>query len=175
LHANAGVLGESVAVGSLDAEAFDRIVAVNLRGAFLTLRELLRRRSGPVPPAAVLTASTAGHRAYAGYGAYAASKHAVLGLVRAAARDHGPEGVRVNAVSPGAMATEMARRVARDISGSEPSDFAASPGMAEQIAEIPLGRMADPNDVAAVVAWLLSDEARQVNGASYVVDGGVLA
>jgi 3-oxoacyl-[acyl-carrier protein] reductase len=175
LHANAGLLGDSVSIEALRADAFDRILAVNVRGAFLPLRELLRRRTGPVPPAAVLTASTAAHRAYAGYGAYAVSKHAVLGLVRAAARDHGPDGVRVNAVTPGAMATEMARQAARDISGQDPTDFVTSPGMAEQVAEIPLGRMAAPRDVAAVVAWLLSDEARHVNGASYAVDGGLLA
>ena len=175
LHANAGVLGRRAAIAELGVDELDRLLAVNVRGVFLTLRELVRRAEGDRPPVAVATASTAAHRAYSGYGAYAASKHAVLGLVRGAARDYGPSGIRVNAVSPGGMATEMAREVARATSGVEPGDFSTAPGMEEQVAEIPLGRLGDPADVASAAVWLLSDEARHVNGASFVVDGGVLA
>jgi len=175
LHANAGILGRRVAVAELGVEELDRLLAVNVRGVFLAQRELIGRASGERPPAAVATASTAAHRAYPGRGGYAATKHAVLGLVHSAAHDHGPAGIRVNAVSPGGIATEMAREVARQDSGAEPFDFATSPGMVEQVEEVPLGRLADPADVAAVVVWLLSDEARHVNGASYLVDGGALA
>jgi NAD(P)-dependent dehydrogenase (short-subunit alcohol dehydrogenase family) len=95
---------------------------------------------------------------------YAASKAAVVNLTRALAIDHGPEGIRVNCVCPGDTDTPMLRREAEQL--GEPLDTSSSR---------PLRRIGRPEEVAAAVAWLASDEASNVTGTTLVVDGGALA
>ena len=107
-----------------------------------------------------------GHRAAPGMGAYAASKHGVVGLTRAAALDHAAAGIRVNALLPGAVRTPMLTERA----------FPANPGYAAlAAAAAPLGRLAEPEEIAEAAAWLLSDAASFVTGATLAVDGGMSA
>jgi NAD(P)-dependent dehydrogenase (short-subunit alcohol dehydrogenase family) len=117
----------------------------------------------------VNTASTASFVAHPRRGPYAASKHAVLGLTKAAAAEVGGRGVRVNAVCPGAIDTRMSRTIAAELDPADPA------GAFDRITtKVPAGRYGLPDEVAAVVCFLASDAASYVNGAAWLVDGGFL-
>jgi glucose 1-dehydrogenase len=142
-------------------EDWDRLFAVNARATWLLAKAAhaaLRASQGAI----VAVASMSGTHAHAGLGAYAPSKAAVIMLVRVLAQELGRDGIRVNAVSPGMTRTGMSARVYAD------------PEIARQRdALVPLGRVAVPEDMAAVIAFLLSPDARYVNGHDLVVDGGL--
>ena len=167
---NAGVEGAIAHTAEYPEDEFDRVVAVNLRGVFLGLRHVLpvmiAQRSGAI----VNTGSIGSERGLPGMCAYNATKHAVLGLTRTAAAEAGPSGVRVNAIEPGMVDTRMLRSLAGKLC---PGDVDA--GLRSLGGVAPLGRVARPEEVAAVAAFLLSDEAKFVNGAAWAVDGGALA
>lgn len=164
---NAGVEQAGAAMipaGDYPLADFDRVVAVNLRGLLVSLRAEIpaMRRGGAI----VNTASVMAVRAAPGMGAYAASKHGVLGLTRAAALDHAAAGIRINALLPGAVRTPMLTERA----------FPANPGYEQHAtAAHPLGRLAEPQEIAEAAAWLLSDRASFVTGAALAVDGGMTA
>ncbi|MBP2707983.1 SDR family oxidoreductase [Microbispora sp. RL4-1S] len=161
---NAGSSGDGTLTG-LSAEEFDRAFAVNTRGLWLCLREELRLMSAQGSGSVVNTISVHGLRAvFPGVGAYVASKHAAVALTRVAAMEHARDGVRVNAVAPGPIETEM-------LAASE----AAVGGATAWRALIPSGRIGTPPEVAEVALWLLSDTSSYVNGQVIGVDGGFLA
>ena len=140
---------------------------VNVMGVVNAIEALLPELRRAMPGSAIVAiASTEGVRGNPNIPAYTASKHGVVGLVRAAARSLGPEGLRINAVCPGAMDTPMLRGALGTI-GPEVE--------AAMVASIPLGRTADPLEVARVARFLLSDEASYVTGAAILVDGGMTA
>ncbi len=165
--ANAGITLDDPVWRTSD-EDLGRVVDVNLLGAFRCAREALRvmveRRTGAV----VFTASDAGLVGWPGQAAYCASKGGVVALTRAAAMDAAPFGVRVNCVCPGFTATPLAQRW---IEAAEDPEAA----WAEVARTQPLGRMAEPAEVAAAIAFLASDESRFVTGVALPVDGGVTA
>ncbi|MBN9235774.1 hypothetical protein QV13_07210 [Mesorhizobium hungaricum] len=143
--------------------AWDHVIDVNLKGTFLLARQtlpLLQRRGGG---AFVAVSSDAGVMGSVAYGAYCASKHGVIGLVKAMALDHGREGIRSNVVCPGFVDTPMAQRI---FSKAPPGTRAAFEKA------VPMGRFAAPQEVAAVIAHLSSREAAYTNGCVYLVDGG---
>lgn len=163
---NAGIEGSPGLIEEQSVEMLDRVYAVNVRGVFLGLKHVLRvmRRQGA--GSVVNLSSLAGIMGAPTHGAYVMSKHAVIGLTRTAAAEAAAAGVRVNALLPGAINTEMMRRIERD-SG----DAAAT--QAGNQAATPMGRYGEPEEIAAVIAFLLSDAASYVTGSLYTADGGM--
>ncbi len=166
--ANAGTCGRA-RLDDPDADAVWRdVLGTNLDGAWHTLRAVEPRLAagGRV----VLVSSGLGHRGRAGYAAYGASKHGVLGLVRALAPEMAPRGVTVNAVCPGWVDTAMAARdlvrTARERGTSVEIERAAA------VAAIPIGRFVAPGEVAELIAFLASEAAAAITGQAYNVSGG---
>ena len=159
---NAGVDQPIAAAADVTEEEWDRISAVNLRGVFLCMRReiplMLEQGGGAI----VNTSSGAGVKGFAGQAAYAAAKHGVIGLTSSAALDYASSGIRVNAVCPATIETEMMDR----FTGGTPE------GRRSVIAQEPIGRMGMPEEVAEAVAWLCSDAAGFVVGHAMVIDGG---
>ena len=140
------------------------MLRINLRGAFLVLRAGIRAMIAGGGTGAVvnMSSSMAGWDVLAGGSAYAASKYGVLGLTRTAALDAAAYGIRVNAVCPGVIETPLGIPDLED----------GRSGLARFADRIPSRRVGQPEDVAAVVAFLASDESRHVNGAAWLIDGG---
>lgn len=158
---NAG-MNQQGRLDEVDEEAFDRVMAVNVKGTWLCLREEVRAmRAGG--GSIVNTSSVGGYRGNTGLGAYQASKHAVIGLTRTAAHDNGPLGIRVNAIAPGPTETPM-------LTAWRENDPDA---VARRLAAVPLRKAGTTTEVAEAAAWLLSDRAGQVSGVVLPVDGGM--
>jgi NAD(P)-dependent dehydrogenase (short-subunit alcohol dehydrogenase family) len=162
---NAGIMLPPVDSADEKAEAFDKIVAVNLRGVWASLKhELVQMRkqgSGAIVNCSSLGGLVGGN----GRATYHATKHGVLGQTKSIALQYGPLGVRVNAVCPGTIETPMVERMA---AGGELDREQA-------IAGIPLGRLGHSEEIAAAVLWLCSDAASFVTGVALPVDGGFTA
>jgi NAD(P)-dependent dehydrogenase (short-subunit alcohol dehydrogenase family) len=167
--ANAGIVPPWTETDALDLDELDRTLAVNVRGVAATLKHAvpaLRERGGSI----VVMASLNAHRAHPRQHAYTASKHAVVGLARAAALDLGRFGIRVNALAPGPILTDALRsRIeGRAAGGGLPVEEAL-----RQAADTALGRMATEEDVARAALFFASDLSSGVTGAVLPVDAGL--
>jgi NAD(P)-dependent dehydrogenase (short-subunit alcohol dehydrogenase family) len=158
-------------VETTEPETWDEVHAVNVRGAYLVARAAvpaLRARGGG---AIVLVSSVQATASQTGVAAYAASKGALSALARTMALDHSGDGIRVNSVAPGSVDTPMLRWAADRFRGDDRAeDVISAWGRVH-----PLGRVADPGEVAAAIAFLASDDASFVTGTELKVDGGLLA
>jgi NAD(P)-dependent dehydrogenase (short-subunit alcohol dehydrogenase family) len=164
---NAGVAGWHV--GSVNQktaewseEAFDRMIAVNLKGVWLCMRHELPQMRAQGGGAIVNTGSIAGLVGLPNSSAYVAAKHGVIGLTKTAALEYAEVNIRVNAVCPGYIRTPM----------TEPSMRLRGEAI---LAQTPLRRMGNPEEIAEMVVWLCSERASYVSGAAYNVDGGWMA
>jgi glucose 1-dehydrogenase len=160
LVSNAGV-NRPGPLATYPVEDWDRLFNVNTRATFLLAQAAyptLKASGGAI----AIVGSMSGSNAHAGLGAYAPSKAAVIMLMRVLAQEFGRDGIRVNTVSPGMVRTGMTAAVYQD------DEITAA-----RNALVPLGRVAQPDDIADVIAFLLSPQARYVNGHDLIVDGGV--
>lgn len=155
---NAGIPGPQARIHEYSLEEWDRVFAVNSRGHFLTLQagiRLMLGRGGAI----VNTASLAGLRATPLTSAYVASKGAVVQLTKAAALEYAADGIRVNAIAPGVVQTPILEAWDED-------------NLAKIYASVPMGRGADPAEIARVATFLASDDASFVTGQIWAIDGG---
>lgn len=163
---NAGIAGQILPLTDYPTEVFDKIMAVNVRGVWLGLKYVMKAmeaKGGSI----VITASTAGIRATPNMAAYTASKHAAIGLMRAAAVEGAARGIRVNTVNPATIDTPMVAALS-DPSGGETMHQ-------QQARHIPIGRIGKPEEVARMMLFLASDDASYCTGGVYMVDGGISA
>ena len=167
---NAGILGPVSPLADYPEDAFDRVMAVNVKAVWLGLKvvgaAMMARGGGAI----VNTASIAAFRGTPGLVAYTASKHAVVGLTRTASVEFVRRGVRVNAVCPAPIETAMVDALEGGVSGRDPRVVRQ-----RMEATIPMRRYGKPEEVAALVAFLMSADASYINGAIYTVDGGSTA
>ena len=157
-HNNAGVPGPYVPLDEYEEDDFMRVLQVDLAGVWRCMRAEIRHMRTQRSGAIVNTSSMLGAAAMPDHGAYIAATHGVHGLTRAAALELGGTGIRVNAIAPGVTRTQMTSAV--------------SDGL---LAGVPLGRIAEPAEIAAAVVWLCSPEASYITGSVLVADGGWLA
>lgn len=164
---NAGIDSGVCSLVDYSDEVFDNVMAINVRGVYLGLKHvlpvLLAQKSGSI----INTASVSALYGAAGFAAYTASKHAILGLTRVAAAEVGKLGVRVNAICPGPIQTPMWTAIEHAANRDNPN---ASKD--RFLARNPSGRYGEPYEVANVVLFLASDAASYVNGAAWTIDGG---
>lgn len=164
VHNNAGVFGRPGPIADVDTDTWRNVLDVNLTGVFLSMKHEIRHMRAAGGGAIVNTASNLGtHTQQPGLGSYGTSKAGVSALTRAAAIDHIGDGVRVNAVSPGAVDAPMSL-LPGETHDQRHARFAPS---------IPLGRIGTLDEVAGAVLWLASDEAGYAVGHDLVIDGGV--
>ena len=157
-HNNAGVPGPYVPLDEYEEEDFMRVLQVDLAGVWRCMRAEIRHMRTQRSGAIVNTSSMLGAAAMPDNSAYVAAKHAVHGLTRAAALELGGTGVRVNAIAPGVTRTGMTSVVSGEL-----------------LTRVPLGRIAEPEEIAAAAVWLCSPEASYITGSVLVADGGWLA
>lgn len=158
---NAGIVGQLMSIINCPEEIFDSVMRVNVKGVWLGIKyvsPLLKLRGGG---SIVLMSSIAGLVGYPDTSAYIASKHAVVGLARGAAKELAADNIRVNSVNPGQLEIGMVREFNED-------------QRAEIISEIPLGRLGTAGDITRMTLFLASEDSRYITGTTNVVDGGYL-
>jgi len=164
---NAGIEGTLSSITDYPPETFDKVIAVNVRGVWLGLKYVMAAMADS-GGAIVVTASTAGIRAVPNMSAYIASKHAAVGLMRAAAIEGAANGIRVNSINPSPIDTPMMTSIEtmHDVAGRNDQPLAQA---------TPLKRYGTPEEVAKLMLFLSSDDSSFCTGGVYMVDGGVSA
>lgn len=165
---NAGMAEALSNIDDYDSSAFARVVDVNLNGVFYGLKYVLPVMKQQKQGSIVNTASIAGIRGIGKRAGYVATKHGVVGLTKTAAIEFAPYGISVNAIAPGRILTNM---VINSFKERVPNDWEA--GAKEAAKDIPARRFGQPEEVAALVAFLLSEEAQYINGSVISIDGGL--
>ena len=161
---NAGVLPAGALLADVEEAAFDQVVAVDLKGVFLSMKYEIQHMLKAGGGAIVNNASIAGMIAEPGISPYVAAKHAVIGLTKAAAVEYAAQGIRINALAPGLVETAMTKHW-----------FADDKMRTYLLANTPMGRAAQPEELAGMVLFLCSDSGSFATGQAFVVDGGYTA
>ena len=164
---NAGIVGDMGRLHDISEATFDRVIAIDLKGVWLCMKHqialMLEHRRGAI----VNIASVAGMVGEPNFGGYAAAKHGVVGLTRTAAIEYARDGIRINALCPGVIRTPMVEAVRDKLGAQAMQDFLNQ--------KQPIGRMGEPDEVAAAAVWLCSDASSFITGQALGVDGGYLA
>jgi NAD(P)-dependent dehydrogenase (short-subunit alcohol dehydrogenase family) len=159
---NAGIEGVLKPLHEQSVEDFDTLMATNVRGTFMCMKSEIQQMLTQGAGVIINNSSIFGLTGLAGISPYTTSKHAIVGLTRAAALDYAKQGIRINTMNPGTIATAMLER-----QGEKTMELLKS--------IVPIGRIAQPEDIAATVVFLCSDAASYITGQSFVVDGGYTA
>ena len=173
LLANAGIEGTLSPISDYPIDVFDRVMAVNVRGVWLGIKYVVPVMRGRGGGSIVITSSTAGIGGSPEMSAYNTSKHAVIGLMRCAALESAPDGIRVNTVNPAPIETRMMRSI-EEMRVAAMDDPRVTVEVTKQAVadRIPLERYGDPAEVARLMLFLASDESSYCTGGVYMVDGG---
>jgi NAD(P)-dependent dehydrogenase (short-subunit alcohol dehydrogenase family) len=163
---NAGIEGVVKPIAEYPEIEFDKVIATNLKGVWLGCQYVIPKMNegGSV----MITSSVAGIKGFSGLGAYVASKHAVVGIMRVAALENANRGIRVNSIHPGPVNTRMMRSLEESM----------SPGHAEEVkhgfeANIPFKRYAESEEIAQLALFLASDASKYITGTMHIIDGGM--
>ncbi|MCS5657117.1 MAG: SDR family oxidoreductase [Dehalococcoidia bacterium] len=171
--ANAGIEGMVSPIPDYPLDVFEQVIAVNVTGVWLGLKyviPVMRERGGG---SIVITSSTAGIGGTAGMSAYTTSKHAVIGMMRTAALECAPMGIRVNTVNPAPIETRMMRSLEEmRVAAADDSEVTVERTKQAYSARIPLQRYGNPEEVARLMMFLASDDSSYCTGGVYMVDGG---
>lgn len=168
LFNNAGIEGKVAPLEEQDTAMFDKVMAINVRGAYLGLKHVLPHMYNAGSGSVINTSSISGLQGSADILPYVTSKHAVTGMTKVAALEAARHNVRVNSVHPSPVNTRMMRSLE---AGFAPGDADAAKATLEKA--IPLGRYGEVGDIASLVLFLASDESRFITGAQYRIDGGM--
>jgi NAD(P)-dependent dehydrogenase (short-subunit alcohol dehydrogenase family) len=170
LLANAGIEGDVTPIVDYDEKRFDQLMAVNVKGPFLGLQAAIpaiaKRGGGSI----IITSSIAGINGGANVAPYVTSKHAVIGMMKSAALECAGMNIRVNTVNPSPVETRMMRSLEE---GFSPGEAEAAKQM--MLSRIPMGRYAEPEDIAKIMLFLSSDDSAFITGSVYMADGGSTA
>lgn len=167
---NAGVAGANMPLEDYPVELFDEVMAVNMRGVWLSLRSIIPLMKAQQSSSIILTSSIQGLSALAGTTAYTTSKHALVGMMKGAALELAEFGIRVNAVHPGYVETPMMDAIHRSVVPDAPEDFQKALS-----ASVPMKRYAKADEIARLMLFLGSDDSSYSTGSSFLADGGILA
>lgn len=170
MFANAGIEGNVSPLTETEDADFQKVLDVNLKGAWFAIKhaapEILERGGGSI----ILTSSVAGFIGAPGLGPYCTSKHAVIGLMRTAAQELGPQGIRVNTINPGPIDNRMMESIEEQANPDDPT------AVRDQFsAAIPMGRYGTNDEVAGMAVFLASEDSGYCNGSTFVVDGGQMS
>ncbi|QRV14138.1 SDR family NAD(P)-dependent oxidoreductase [Haloterrigena salifodinae] len=168
-HNNAGILTGFADVADIDADDWDALLEVNLKGIWTCLKAELAVMAERGGGAIVNTASESGLVGMGGLASYSASKHGVVGLTKTVALEYATRGVRVNAIAPGPTNTNIQSRMSGD---GDPSSMEFD---TSAMIDVPMDRIAEPEEMAGAVAFLCSDDASYITGHTLPVDGGQAA